>query len=297
MHAVGRLPAAGGRRLARRDGEDRDGTRRPASRAIAACARAATSASLTPGCASSLTARLDDVGEPRGAPDRLDLDRQLDAARGTTSSSTATSSAPSARSTSATATGSDEASMPMRPGPPRARRSAASSSTCGIGRVLVVVRAVLLHGHGTARRVQRVEARDEQRRARRARAPAARGRPRTGSRRATPPARDRTGRGCASVSGWLSTARSRPASASAPRSRSISSCMTREPRRRRRPKWHSHHGCHLAARGARASSGGDPVLRDDAVVVQPQEAITSRTSSSFSIARAAKPGLPGKTGW
>ena len=109
------------------------GTRRPASLAMTAWACAATSASLTPGSASSLTALWT-------MSDRREARRIASSSTGslmrrarTTSSSTSISSAPSARSTSATATGSDDASMPMRPGPPARPRRAASSSTSGAG--------------------------------------------------------------------------------------------------------------------------------------------------------------------
>ena len=92
------------------------------------------------------------------------------------------------------------------------------SSPAGSGGALVVVRAVLLDRHRAARRVGRVEARDEQRRRVARRARAARARPRTGSRRATPRPTGRTGRDArASRDGSARRARARPQPARARR--------------------------------------------------------------------------------
>ena len=57
------------------------GTRRPASLAIDRLRLAATSASLAPGSRELLDGALHDVGQARGAPDRIQLDRELDAPR------------------------------------------------------------------------------------------------------------------------------------------------------------------------------------------------------------------------
>ncbi len=109
------------------------GTRRPASFAIRACASAATSASLIPGCASSLTAAWT-------TSERCDARRIASSSTGslmrraaTTRSSTGTSTPPCARSTSATAVGSEDASTPIAPGPPARSPSARVSSPAGSG--------------------------------------------------------------------------------------------------------------------------------------------------------------------
>ena len=108
------------------------GTRRPASFAITAWARAATSASLRPGWASSLTAVWT-------TSERWDARRIASSSTGSlmrraaiTRSSMGTSSLPSRRRTSATATGSDDASTPIGPRP-SAITSRPASSRAGSG--------------------------------------------------------------------------------------------------------------------------------------------------------------------
>ncbi len=259
MTRVGGLPAARRGRLARRHREDR-------GHAAAGLARhRGLRERRDLGLAHArlrelLDGRLDDVGEPRGAPDRVDLERQLDAPGGddelvdrdelgAVGPQDVGDRDRQRRGLDADAPGAAGEPARAPPSAPPPGRAPARSRTSGTAP----------RARGSARRAPHESSRPAASR-RPARARAARGRPRTGSRRATPRATDRTGRAAPASPGWLSTARSRPASASAPRSRSISSCMTRKPTagtgrtRQERPSG-TRRECHLAVQRPQDAAG------------------------------------------